>query len=34
MAKNIKGREPDAEKFTMKSKTNTIQYYNTEQAVS
>ena len=33
MAKNIKGREPDAEKFTMKSKTNTIQYYNTEQAV-
>ena len=33
MATNAKGREPDAEKFTMKSKTNTIQYYNTEQAV-
>ena len=33
MATNAKGRKPDAEKFTMKSKTNTIQYYNTEQAV-
>jgi len=33
MATNIKGREPETEKFRMKSKTNTIQYYNTEQAV-
>lgn len=33
MATNAKGREPDAERFRMKSKTNTIQYYNTEQAV-
>ena len=33
MAKNTKGREPDAEKFTEKSKTNSIQYFSTEQAV-
>ena len=33
MAENIKGRKPDAEKFRMKSKTNSIQYYSTEQAV-
>lgn len=33
MAINIKGREPETEKFRMKSKTNTIQYFTTEQAV-
>ena len=33
MATNIKGREPETEKFRMKSKTNTIQYFTTEQAV-
>ena len=33
MAKNAKGKEPDAEKFTEKSKTNSIQYFSTEQAV-
>ena len=33
MAENIKGRQAEGEKFRMKSKTNTIQYYNTEQAV-
>ena len=33
MAMTIKGRQATGEKFRMKSKTNTIQYYNTEQAV-
>jgi hypothetical protein len=33
MAETIKGRQATGEKFRMKSKTNTIQYYNTEQAV-
>lgn len=33
MAINAKGREPEKEKFRMKSKTNTIQYFTTEQAV-
>lgn len=33
MAITIKGRQAEGEKFRMKSKTNTIQYYNTEQAV-
>ena len=33
MAITIKGRQATGEKFRMKSKTNTIQYYNTEQAV-
>lgn len=33
MAVNIKGKEPETEKFRMKSKTNTIQYFTTEQAV-
>ena len=33
MAKNIKGKMPDAEKFKDKSKTNSIQYFSTEQAV-
>ena len=33
MAETIKGRQAEGEKFRMKSKTNTIQYYNTEQAV-
>ena len=32
-AETIKGRTAEGEKFRMKSKTNTIQYYNTEQAV-
>ena len=32
-AETIKGRQAEGEKFRMKSKTNTIQYYNTEQAV-
>ena len=31
--KNLKGTEPDSEKFRERSKTNTIQYYSTEQAV-
>jgi len=31
--KNAKGTEPDSEKFKERSKTNTIQYYSTEQAV-
>ena len=31
--KNIKGTEPDSEKFKERSKTNTIQYHSTEQAV-
>ena len=33
MAMTIKGRQAGGEKFRMRSKTNTIQYYNTEQAV-
>lgn len=33
MAETIKGRKTTGEKFRMKSKTNTIQYYSTEQAV-
>ena len=33
MAMTIKGKQATGEKFRMKSKTNTIQYYNTEQAV-
>lgn len=33
MAKNAKGREPDAEKFKEKSKTNKIQYFSTEQSI-
>ena len=33
MAETIKGRQITGEKFRMRSKTNTIQYYNTEQAV-
>ena len=33
MAINIKGREPDAEKFREKSKTNKIQYFSTEQSI-
>ena len=31
--KNAKGTEPDSEKFKERSKTNTIQYCSTEQAV-
>ena len=33
MAKNAKGKEPDAEKFKEKSKTNKIQYFSTEQSI-
>ena len=33
MAMNAKGREPDAEKFREKSKTNKIQYFSTEQSI-
>ena len=33
MAVNIKGKEPDAEKFKEKSKTNKIQYFSTEQSI-
>lgn len=33
MAVNAKGKEPDGEHFTEKSKTNKIQYFNTEQSI-
>lgn len=33
MAKNTKGKNPEAEKFRLKSRTNSIQYFSTEQAI-